>query len=470
MNHQSWYPRFISLKDLSGLDACSLRGAPWRQPVLRILTAALESVDPGVAIARHVQRRGEVLSAAGKDYHLPDYGRVIVVGAGKAGAPMARTVSGLLGELLESGIVIVKEGHRGGSERASHPKLEILEAGHPLPDERGLVGTRRIIELLETTREDDLVLVLISGGGSALLTAPAAEVGLEDLQRLTDGLLRSGATIQEINTLRKHLDLVKGGQLARLAAPAEVLALILSDVVGNPLEAIASGPTAADPSTYAHALSVLERYELSGKTPQPVLSHLQRGAAGEYPETPKPDEGLFAKVNNVIIGDNLQAAEAALEQARKEGFNSLLLTTYLQGEARQAGRLLAAILRQVAANEQPLPRPACLVAGGETTVTVRGVGLGGRNQELALGAVAELAGLERVALLTLATDGGDGPTDAAGAIVSGETWQRAKQAQLAPLEFLERNDAYHFFQALGDLLLTGPTQTNVNDLAFLFAF
>jgi len=438
--------------------------------VLRILTAALERVDPATAIARHVQRSGEVLGAAGKEYHLPDYRRVFVVGAGKAGVPMAQAISDLLGERLEGGIVIVKEGYRGGSEWSPHPNLEILEAGHPLPDERGLAGTQRIIELLETTREDDLVLVLISGGGSALLTAPAAGVGLEDLQALTADLLTSGATIQEINTLRKHLDLVKGGQLARLAAPADVLALILSDVVGSQLEAIASGPTAADPSTYADALEVLARYELTAKAPQPVLSHLQRGAAGENPETTKPNDELFARVNNVIIGSNLQAAGAAVEQARKEGFNSLLLTSYLQGEANQAGRLLAAILRQVAASGQPLPRPACLVAGGETTVTIRGDGLGGRNQELALGAVPELAGLERVALLTLATDGGDGPTDAAGAIASGETWHRAQHAQLDPLDFLERNDSYHFFQRLGDLLLTGPTQTNVNDLAFLFAF
>ena len=456
--------------DLSRLKAYALGPAAYRLPVLRILQAALDQVDPAAAIAAHVQRKGENLSVAGREYGLADYNRIFVVGAGKAGSPMAGAIAELLEGRLTGGIVIVKEGHRGEVGRRMPPGLEILEAGHPLPDGRGLEGTRRIKALLETTREDDLVLVLLSGGGSALLTAPPAGVGLAALQKLTQELLMCGASIDEINAVRKHLDEVKGGQLARLAAPATVIALILSDVVGNPLEVIASGPTAADSTTYPQALGVLSRYGLLKKTAEPALSHLKRGAGGQIAETPKPGDGLFAKVQNVIIGSNLQAAEAAVEQAHKEGFNSLLLTTYLQGEARQAGRLLAAILRQVAASGQPLARPACLVAGGETTVTRSGAGLGGRNQELALGAVAELAGLENVALLTLATDGGDGPTDAAGAVVSGETLRRALQANLDPLDFLERNDSYHFFEPLGDLLRTGPTRTNVNDLAFLFAF
>ncbi|HSF80081.1 MAG TPA: glycerate kinase [Anaerolineales bacterium] len=453
--------------DLNGLDAYSMRGTSWRQPVLRILTAALDRVEPAAAIARHVKRAGEVLTVDGRQYSLRDYRRVFVIGAGKAGAPMARAVSSLLEERLTRGIVIVKEGYGGKGEPGN---IEILEAGHPQPDERSVLATGKIIELLEEAREDDLVLGLISGGGSALLSAPVAGVGLEDLQELTSDLLKSGANINEINTLRKHLEQVKGGQLARLAAPATMIALILSDVVGSPLDVIASGPTAADPSTYRDALRVLTRHDLMEKTEGPILSILQRGAEGQLAETPKPDDPLFERVQNVVVGSNLQAAEAAVDQAIREGFNSMLLTTYLQGEARQAGRLLAAILRQIAESEKPLARPACLVVGGETTVTIGGDGLGGRNQEMALGAVQELAGLRRVAMLTFATDGGDGPTDAAGAIVTGETWQRSLQAKLDPLEFLRRNDSYHFFQKLGDLLLTGPTLTNVNDLAVLFAF
>lgn len=452
--------------DLSGLDSYTFRQASWKLPVLRILGAALARVEPAEAISQHIQRSGDVLRVDGREYHLKDYKRIFLVGAGKAGMPMAMAASKLLGDHIKSGIVIVKEGYGGKTV----PGLEILEAGHPLPDIRGVSGTQRIIKLLEGTQADDLVLVLMSGGGSALLTAPADGVKLDDLQKMTTDLLKSGASIQEINTLRKHLDLIKGGQLAQRAAPATILSLILSDVVGNPLEVIASGPTVGDASTYRAALQVLARYKLMGRTPPPIVRHLQRGVAGELPETPKPNNSLFTKVHNVLIGSNWQAAEAAIDQACQEGFHSMLLTTYLQGEARQAGELLAAIMRQVADSGQPLERPACLVVGGETTVTIRGDGFGGRNQELALGAVHELAGLEDIAMLTLATDGGDGLTEAAGAIVTGETWQRAIEAGLDPQDFLDRNDAYHFFQKLEDLLITGPILTNVNDLIFLFAF
>jgi hydroxypyruvate reductase len=241
-------------------------------------------------------------------------------------------------------------------------------------------------------------------------------------------------------------------------------------VIGNPLDVIASGPTVADSSTFADAYHILEGYGLLGQVPWAVVKHLEQGQSGQISETPKEDDPVFERVQNVVVGDNLQAAQAALEQASMEGFHTMLLTTYLQGEARQAGRALAAIARQIAATGQPLPRPCCLVAGGETTVTLQGDGLGGRNQELALGAVADLADLPGVALVALATDGGDGPTDAAGAMVTGDTLTRARRAGIQAEEFLARNDAYHYFEALGDLLKTGPTQTNVNDLSFLFAF
>jgi hydroxypyruvate reductase len=365
-------------------------------------------------------------------------------------------------------VIIVKEGHVTGL--GQHSPVRILEASHPLPDERGVQGAQQLIDLLKGVGPDDLVIGLISGGGSALLTSPAPGLSLGDLQALTSALLACGANINEINTLRKHLDLVKGGGLAQWVAPARLATLILSDVVGDPLDVIASGPTVPDPTTFAEALGVIEKYQIGAKTPSAVIDRLQQGAAGNIPDTPKPGDPLFERVQNVIVGSNRQAAEAALAQAQAEGLYPLLLTTYLQGEARQVGRVLAGVARQVASSGQPIARPACLVAGGETTVTLRGDGSGGRNQEMALSAVAELAGLPDLALVTLATDGGDGPTDAAGAVVTGETLSRAQNLGLGPEDYLSRNNAYHFFAPLGDLLKPGPTQTNVNDLAFIFAF
>ncbi|RME88897.1 MAG: glycerate kinase, partial [Anaerolineae bacterium] len=359
----------------------------------------------------------------------------------------------------------------GGWVVAKHPPaqtlepLEILPGGHPLPDEGSLRAGGRVLAALNDLGERDLLVCLISGGGSALLTAPHPPLSLSDLQALTEALLTVGATITEINVLRRHLDRVKGGGLARAAFPARTVSLILSDVVGDPLEAIASGPTAPDPSTRDEALAVLERYRLRERLPASVLATLE-GA----PETPKPEDPLFDRVQNLLIGSNALAARAARTQAQEEGFRASLLTTRLQGEASVVGGVLAAILRQMAESGEPLPRPACLIAGGETTVTVRGDGLGGRNQELALAAVSVLDGLRDVMLITLATDGEDGPTDAAGAVVTGETRARAAALGLDADDHLRRNDAYHFFAALDDLLKPGPTGTNVNDLSFLFTF
>jgi len=452
----------------------SLRALPVERAaaVVRILSAGLEAVAPEAAVRRHLQRRERVLLADGRTYPLPTLRHIWLVGAGKAATPMAWAVCQVLGEdALSGGLVITKTGHGGAQAAllAAHG-VQVREAAHPIPDDRGLAATRDLMALVEQAGSDDLIIVVISGGGSALLTAPAPGISLEDMQRLTALLLACGASIDEINLLRKHLDTIKGGGLARLAAPARVLTLILSDVVGDPLDVIASGPTVPDPGTFAEALAVLERYHLLERTPPAILEHLRRGLAGEIAETPKPGDPLFEHVQHLVIGNNYQAAQAALAQARREGFNASLLTTYLQGEACQAGRFVAALARQVAASGEPLPRPACLILGGETTVTLHGQGLGGRNQEVALGAVEDLAGLADVLLITLATDGGDGPTDAAGAAVSGESLARARALGLAPQAFLARNDAYHFFDALDDLLRTGPTQTNVNDLTFVFAF
>ena len=460
-----------------------LRAAPWGAAVARILAAALGAVDPAAAVHRHLHRAGDLLRAGDQTYDLRAYQRVFVVGAGKAGAPMARAAAEVLNDRLTDGVMVVKgydegaQGRGGAGATVSPPvtpsprhPVTLVEAGHPIPDERGVAGARRIAQLLEQATERDLVIALISGGGSALLTLPAAGIGLAELQTLTSILLRCGANINEINTLRKHLDQVKGGGLARLAHPASVITLVLSDVVGNPLDVIGSGPTVPDTSSFADAYAVLERYGVVADAPAPIVDRLRQGMAGQIAETPKPGDPRFARVHNLIVGSNLQVAEAALAAARATGFNTLLLTTYLQAEAREAGRMLAAIARELASSGHPLPRPACIVVGGETTVTLRGTGRGGRNQELALAAVADLAGLPDLALVALATDGGDGPTDAAGAVVTGATLDRARALGLDPAAHLARNDSYPFFAALGDLLRPGPTETNVNDLAFVFAF
>ena len=335
-----------------------------------------------------------------------------------------------------------------------------------MPDQAGVDATRAIVELLKGTTRRDLVVCVISGGGSALLTLPAEGITLEDLQATTDALLRCGATINEINVVRKHLDRVKGGGLARLASPSAVITLVLSDVVGNPLDAIASGPTVADTSTFADAASVFDRYKLWPQLPQSVVERIR--AARE--ETPKPGDPLFQNTQSVVVGSNLLACEAAAQAAAGDGFNTLILSTYVEGEAREAGRVLAGILREVDASGHPLQRPCGIVAGGETTVTVRGAGHGGRNQELALSAAFGVQGLENVLLASIGTDGSDGPTDAAGAWVDGTTLERALAQGLDPAAALAQNDSYTLFDQLGNLIRTGPTNTNVNDLYLLFAW
>jgi glycerate 2-kinase len=384
---------------------------------------------------------------------------------------MAAASARILGKRLTTGVIIVKEGHSVSERDCGMGKIALFEAAHPVPDQRGAAATLGLIKLLEQAGPEDLVICLISGGGSALLTAPAPGLDLYDLQALTRSLLASGADINQINTLRKHLDEIKGGGLARLAAPATVITLILSDVVGDSLDIIASGPTVPDPSTFAQAWQILEQYRLLEQTPPAILNRLERGRKGLLPDTPKPGDALFNRVQNLIVGSNRQAAHAAEQQALAEGIHPFLLTTSLRGEARQAGRALAGLAQQLSSpTARDFPQPSCLICGGETTVTLQGSGLGGRNQELALAAVEGLAGLDGFILVTLATDGGDGPTPAAGAVVTDSSLSRAQRLRLVPAAFLEKNDSYHFFQSLDDLLMPGPTLTNVNDLTFLFSF
>lgn len=401
-------------------------------------------------------------------YDLAAVERVWVVGGGKAATAMAAALHAILGSRLSGGLVVTKYGHV--DPRLDTGPVQVVEAGHPLPDEAGVDGTRRMADLLAGVTGRDLVLAIISGGGSALLTLPAAGLTLGHLQETTDLLLRCGATIVELNTLRKHLSQIKGGGLARLAGQAPVISLVLSDVVGDPLDVIASGPTVPDPTTFASAWAVLERYDLVERVPLAVRQHLQAGRDGERPDTPKPGDELFDRGYNLIVGSNRLAAEGAVQAARANGLSALLLSTFVEGEAREVAQVAAALAKELVSYDRPVPRPACLVWGGETTVTVRGQGRGGRNQELALAAALVLDGLSKVVLVALGTDGTDGPTDAAGAVATGETVARARARGLDPAAHLANNDAYPFFDALDDLIRTGPTGTNVNDLMFLFAF
>ena len=453
----------------SRFNTHTLISLPQGEQVCQVLEAALHAADPAAAVTRHLQLSHHTLTVGGQSYDLSQVEAIYLVGAGKAGAPMAQAAAAILGERLTAGLVIVKEGYSPLSPSLP-PQLKIREAGHPLPDERGITATRELLSLLSRATANDLILCLLSGGASALLTAPAAGIALAELQHMTSLLLRSGADIREINTLRKHLDTVKGGGLVRAAAPASVISLILSDVIGDPLDIIASGPTAVDDSTFTQALDILNKYDLTNRIAPAILIHLEQGADGVVAETLKPGDPLMERVQNQLVGSNQQAANAAAEVAARLGFNTRYLSTPLQGEARLIGRILGQAARDLAAGGSSLPRPSCIIAGGETTVTVRGDGLGGRNQELALAAVETMSGLADTILITLATDGGDGPTDAAGALVSGETFSRAQALGLSPSDYLARNDSYHFFDALGDLLKPGPTFTNVNDLVFLFAF
>jgi hydroxypyruvate reductase len=436
-----------------------------REDMMAVLAAALKAVDPAQAVRNCVRREGARLMVEDKAYDLNAFKRILVVGAGKASGPMAQALEEILGERLAGGVVNVKEGYAVPTQ-----KIALIEAAHPVPDENGLRGTARILELAADAGADDLVFCLISGGGSALMELPAGDITLDDLQQLTDQLLRSGATINEVNTIRKHISQVKGGGLARAAAPATLIALILSDVVGNPLDFIASGPTVPDTTTFQDAWSLLGKFGLQDSIPPRVRAQLEGGLEQSIPETPKEGDPIFARTASVLVGSNEIAARAALDAANELGYNALLVTTWVEGEAREVAKVMAGVAKGLIRHHSPFPPPACIIFGGETTVTVRGEGKGGRSQEMALAASLALDGWEDVAVMAVGTDGTDGPTDAAGGIADGAVIARAQALDLDPLDFLDRNDSYHFLQQTGALLVTGPTNTNVNDLIVVYAF
>lgn len=390
---------------------------------------------------------------------LPERGRVLVVGGGKACGAMAAAAEEVLGDRIADGLVAVKDGHVAPTRR-----VRLAEAGHPIPDERGARAAREVLALATSAGPDDLLLVLISGGGSALLPAPAPPITLAEKQALTRLLLGAGATINQLNAVRKHCSLLKGGQLAKAAWPARVLALLLSDVIGDPLDVIASGPTAPDASTFAEAAGIVDRFGLRDSIPASVAARLARGLRGEIPETPKPGDPILARVDNRVIGSSHLVVDAAVSRAGELGLAPHVVSGALEGEAREVGARLATLARAVRQGQGPVPAPACLIASGETTVTVRGAGTGGRCQELALAAAGALDGVEGIAILAAGTDGTDGPTEAAGAIVDGTTVARIRAAGHDPGERLAANDSHTALKAAGDLVVTGPTNTNLLDL------
>jgi glycerate 2-kinase len=430
-----------------------------RKHARQIFQAGLQAVDPVEAIIGHVTLQDKALIISGRQFNLKDYDRILVVGAGKAVAPMAKAVEDLLGNRISDGVIVVKDEHG-----LPLKKIKICEASHPVPDERGVQGTEEILSLVETAGKRDLIICLISGGGSALLIAPAGDISLEDKQNATRLLLACGATIHEFNTVRKHLSRAKGGRLAQMAYPATVSSLILSDVVGDDLDVIASGPTVPDSSTFHDAEQILKGYGIWDQLTPSVRNHIEKGISGQIEDTPNSNDVVFQQCSQVLVGTNLQALKAAGQEARKLGYRPLILSSKVEGEAREVARFYTAIAREVLSSENPLKPPACVLAGGETTVTITGEGRGGRNQEFALAAALTIAGLDNVVVLSGGTDGTDGPTDAAGAIADGTTVARALEKGLDPKAFLRRNDSYSLFQHLEDLLMTGPTRTNVMDI------
>jgi glycerate 2-kinase len=431
-----------------------------RKLAINCLESAVNSVDPYRIVRSRVRLKNRILNVDQHVFDLRKFRNIYVVGGGKASGSMALALEQILDNHIARGLVNVPKRDMNKTKIIS-----LHEASHPVPDESGVTGTRRMLRIVERADEDDLIICLISGGGSSLMPLPRGNVSIADKRKLTDALLKSGATINEINTVRKHVSDFKGGWLAKKAYPATILNLILSDVVGDPLDFIASGPTVPDSTTFNDAVKVLEKYHLWKTATSPIRQVLTDGQKGVIPETPKAGDKAFEKTHNVIVGNNRSASLAASEWLREAGLNTLLLTASLEGEAKEAGIFLATIAREVSASENPARKPAGIVAGGETTVTVTGKGLGGRNQEIPLAASTKLSGLDGAVIASLTTDGVDGPTDAAGAIADGKTLTRAAESGLSPEQFLLENDSYHFFEKLGDLMFTGPTGTNVNDVS-----
>ena len=434
-----------------------------REQLRSIFNAAIRSVEPAAAIRSVLNRKGNdlICQGEGKDLRLAldQFKHIYVVGCGKAVSPMLSAVEAILSDRISKGIVTTKYGHIGTPPLSN---TVIVEAGHPLPDRNGQVSCRQMLDLLEEAGENDLVIALISGGGSALWPQQVKTISFEDKCAVNDALIRCGADIHEINCVRTHLSRVKGGQAAKIAAPARVIVLVISDVIGDDLGVIASGPFAPDGTTYSEALDIIRRYRISSLLPDPVMDHLEHGAMGKISETPKGDEDFFKQVSHFLCATNRIAVNAAASEAKSLGYQPIVFPKPLSGEARDAAdRFVSKILK----HRKNGASAVALIAGGETTVSLPNHhGKGGRNQEFVLSAAIKLSGIRKVIVGSCGTDGNDGPTDAAGAIADGRTIERAVSAGLDPDVYLETHDAYHFFEQLGDLIVTGPTNTNVMDV------
>lgn len=434
-----------------------------REDMLNSAEDAIQAVQPDELLRKKLKLRGKTLTVGDVKVKLTDFDEVVILGAGKATHRMCHYIEQLLGDKVIRGVIIVP--HSVANVYTHSSKVKVRGGGHPVPDKEGYEAAKELVEIAQSVGPKSLVLVLISGGGSALMPLPAEPVTLEDKIEVTRALLKSGATIDEINIVRKHLSMIKGGWLARHLSKAKTISLILSDVVGDKLDIIASGPTSPDPSTYADAISILKKYGIWDSSPQNVKARLERGMNGEVPETPKPGDEAFLNVRNIIIGSCSDACTAAFSKLTKLGYNTIYLTHRLEGEARYVGQMLARLILDIKCKKTK--RPIALVLGGETTVTVTGKGVGGRNQELALSAAIELDGFEGCACLSIGTDGLDGPTDAAGAITDYWTLDKGRKAGYDARAFLEDNDSYTFLKKASSLIFTGPTGTNVGDLVIL---
>jgi glycerate 2-kinase len=448
-----------------------------RKIALTALEGALAAVDPREIIQSKLTLKNSKLRIEQHSFDLARFQRIFVVGGGKAGGKMAQSLEEILGDRISDGIVNVPYGelttsHEMSGAQASNSALRtttirLHQAGHPIPDMAGLEGAKQIVELVDQAGKDDLVICLISGGGSSLMPLPRGDVALNDKRLITKRLLRSGATINEVNTVRKHISYFKGGMLAARAYPATVINLVLSDVIGDPLDFIASGPTVPDSTRFADAVEILKRYRLWKTLPKPAKALLIQGERGLVPETPKKGDKVFKRVYSFVIGNNRLASLATCRNLQEEGLSTILLTSYLEGEAKHVGTMLASVAKEIFTSANPVPKPCGIVAGGETTVTVVGDGKGGRNQELVLSAALMISGLKGTVIASLSTDGVDGLTCAAGAVADGETIHRSLERRLDARSFLVNNDSHGFFSEMDDLILTGPTETNVNDISVI---
>ena len=434
-----------------------------RHILRQLLEAGLEAGNPERAVKRAVKVKGNSLWVGKRRFDIPAYKNLATVGAGKASARMALALERLLGDKLDRGVVVTKDGHACRTRT-----ITIREASHPVPDRRGQRGAGEILDLVRSLGPQDLLFVLISGGASSLLPAPAKGLSLADKQKVTDHLLRCGAGIQEINAVRKHLSAIKGGQLAA-STQATIISLILSDVLGDDLATIGSGPVTPDPTTYGQAKQILTTYDIWDQVPREVRNYISKGLSGTIAETPKPGSRHLKRVHPTIIGNNAMAVAAISRTAKTLGLRPLVLTTTLTGEAREIAKTLGAIGREIHSSDRPVRRPACIIMGGEPTVRVTGTGQGGRAQELALSAANEIAGLPNIWVAAFGTDGTDGPTEAAGAVVDGQTAGRARRIGVDPYGALSHNDSYNFFREVGGHIITGATGTNINDICLLLA-